>query len=422
LNTELSIPGSKSLTNRALIAAALADGTSLLSNVLEAGDTTLMIEALRCLGIAITKDPRAACVEVTGCAGMLPASEARISCGNAGTVMRFCTALTALGEGRYELHGDARMCERPIGDLAGALRELGAGIEFHEREGYPPLTVHASGLCGGTVSLRDAVSSQFVSAILLASPHAGSDVMIELAGAIPSRPYLAMTEAVMKRFGVSMISQYDDGARFIIPAPQRYAAANYTIEPDASNASYFWAAGAIVGGRVTVEGLHAESVQGDVRFVDVLEQMGCRVEQTDQATTVYGPAGGAGLRGVDVDLNDMPDSVQTLAVVALFAEGPTNIRNVANLRLKETDRLAALEFELTKLGAGVERRPDGLTIYPPTRLTPAAIDTYNDHRMAMSFAVAGLRCAGIVIENPACCEKTFPDFFSRFERMAATGR
>lgn len=418
LAATVSLPGSKSLTNRALVAAALADGTSVLSGVLDADDTRLMVEALRALGVASTWDTAAGRMEVSGCGGHLPASEARLLCGNAGTVMRFCAALCALGEGRFELTGDARMQERPIGELVDALRAFGAGIEYLRLEGYPPLVVHARGLSGGTISLGRPISSQFASAIMLASPCARSDVMIEMDAATPSRPYLRMTAAVMERFGTSLLTQFRDDIRIIIPAPQRYEATNDRIEPDASNATYFWAASAIAGGRVTVEGLGADSVQEDVRFVDVLERMGCRIDRQAGATTVHAPADGK-LSGVEVDLNDMPDAVPTLAVVALFADGPTTIRNVANLRVKETDRLAALTNELTKLGAGVDERPDGLTIHPPDVLKPATLDTYHDHRMAMGFALAGLRQPGVRIRDPECCRKSFPDFFARFERMVA---
>ncbi len=422
IDATVSLPGSKSITNRALVAAALADGTSLLTGILVSEDTRLMIDALRALGIAITVDEDGCAAEVTGCRGHIPASEAKLFCGNAGTVMRFCTALVALGRGRFELDGVERMRQRPIGDLADVMRSLGTGVEYLEQEGYPPLAIHANGLDGGKVSFRSPQSSQVVSALLLASPCARRDVLMEVTGDRPSTPYLKMTAKVMERFGVAVVEQYAaDSTRFIVEAPQRYAGTTYAIEPDASNASYFLAAPAVAGGRVTVEGLGTDSIQGDARFVDVLEQMGCRIERSPTRLTIYGPSEDQRLRGVDVDLNDMPDTVQTLAVVALFAEGPTTIRNVPNLRIKETDRLAALNRELTKLGASVEEHADGLRITPPDRIAPATIDTYNDHRMAMSFALVGLMCPGIVINDPECCAKTFPDFFSRFERMVTSG-
>ncbi len=458
LNATVTIPGSKSLTNRALIAAALADGTSLLRNILVAEDTLLMIEALRAMGVSIALDADNAVAEVTGCRGQVPAEEAEVFCGNAGTVMRFVAALSALGQGLYSLDGVPRMRERPIGGLVSALQALGAGVEYLEKEGFPPIRVHAQGLRGGSIEIPSPGSSQWVSAILLVAPYAQRDVLLEVTGRVTSKPYLTMTTAVMADFGVAVVEQFEgpsplslggrggteggstamrespseSGAKFIVEASQRYQATTWTCEPDASNATYFLAAPAIAGGRVTVDGLGTDSRQGDARFVDVLEQMGCRIEREPTRLTVYAPAertadGHPRLRAVDVDLSDMPDTVQTLAVLALFADGPTTIRNVPNLRLKETDRLAALARELSKLGATVDERPDGLRITPratlvPATPTPAVIDTYNDHRMAMSFALAGLRIPGLQIRDPQCCEKTFPDFFERFERMLpATG-
>lgn len=416
VNGTIRLPGSKSLTNRALITAAMADGHSVLSGILLADDTRLMIEALRTLGIAITIDEETHTAEITGCGGQLPASEADLFCGNAGTVMRFGSAIVATGYGRFHLDGVARMRHRPIGALVAALRGLGARIEYEDADGYPPLVVHAFGLAGGTITIHSPASSQMVSAVLLAAPLAMNDVMIDVTGAVPSVPYLKMTTSVMDRFGVGVIEQYDShGARFIVSAPQRYQAQYCDIEPDASNASYFLAMPAIIGGRVRVEGLGTESLQGDTQFADVLERMGCVVKRQADSLTVHGPPGGARLSGVDVDLNDMPDVAQTLAVVALFAEGPTTIRNVGNLRVKETDRLAAVASELTKLGAVVQTHEDGLTITPPATPTPASIETYDDHRMAMSFALAGLRVPGLAIQNPECCGKTFPDYFDQLD-------
>ena len=411
-------PGSKSITNRALIAAALADGHCVLSDVLLADDTRLMIEALRALGVAITVDEDACAAEITGCAGQLPESEGDIYSGNAGTVMRFVTALVAASHGRFRLDGVERMRQRPIGGLIGALRQIGAQIEHTGQDGYPPLVVHARGLRGGTVAIEAPESSQMVSAVLLSAPLAMDDVMIDVTGGVPSVPYLQMTTAVMDRFGVGVIEQYDaHGARFIVAAPQRYEAQHYAVEPDASNASYFLAIPAITGGRVTIEGLGTRSIQGDAKFVDVLEQMGCAVDREVTTLTVQGLAAGKKLRGIEIDLNDMPDVAPTLAVVALFAEGATTIRNVGNLRVKETDRIAALATELTKLGALVQTTADSLTITPPREPLPATIDTYDDHRMGMSFALAGLRIPGVIINDPGCCAKTFPDFFERLDSL-----
>ena len=419
LEATVTLPGSKSITNRALVMAALADGTSLLKNVLLAEDTRLMIDGLRALGVAITVDEAGHAAEITGCRGQLPASEAELFCGNSGTTMRFCTAVVSLGHGQFHLDGVQRMRQRPIGGLVEVLQALGTGVEYLGTEGFPPIVIHANGLSGGKVEFRSPESSQLISSLLLAAPYASRDLFIDVSGDIPSVPYLKLTTSLMDSFGVAVIGQYaTDRIKFIVAAPQRYQPTTLTIEPDASNATYFLAAPAVAGGRVTIDQLGTDSIQGDVRFVDVLERMGCRIERSASELTVHGPAGGEKLRGIDVDLNDMPDTVQTLAAVALFADGPTVIRNVANLRAKETDRLAALGRELAKLGATVEEAVDGLTIHPPNVVAAAAIETYNDHRMAMSFALAGLGRDGIVINNPDCCGKTFPDFFERFEQMA----
>ena len=404
----ICLPGSKSLTNRALLTAALADRTSELTGVLFAEDTECMMDCLGRLGVSLDADRERRRVRVRGVSTPWPQSDAELDCRNAGTVIRFLTAACAGSRGRYRLDGVERMRSRPIGNLVCALRDLGASIEFDAEPGFCPLTVNAAGLGGGTVRLDAAASSQFVSALLMAAPLAGRDVMIELAAAIPSRPYIAMTMSVMDRFGVSVVQ--DEFKRFIVPAPQSYRATPYDIEPDASAASYFFAAAALTGGRVTVDGLGSGSVQGDLGFVEVLCRMGCRVERTDKTTTVYGPADGR-LHGVDVDLNDMPDVVQTLAVLAAFAEGATRIRNVPNLRLKETDRLSALATELARMGVDAVVEPDGLTVCPAGAPKPSEIETYHDHRMAMSFSLAGLRLDGMVIRDPDCVSKTFPEFF-----------
>lgn len=431
LDATVTLPGSKSITNRALVAAALADGQSVLSGALLAEDTWLMIEALRSLGVPVTVDEAGRAIEVSGCRGHIPESEARLFCGNSGTTIRFCTAVAALGQGRYELDGISRMRQRPIGGLVAAIRSLGGGIECLGREGFPPIVVHACGLRGGEVLFESPESSQLVSALLLASPGARGDVLIEVRGDVPSVPYLRMTSEVMAAFGVTVLAQdsseENGAARFIIETPQRYQGRNFRIEPDASNATYFWAAAAVAGGRVRVEGLGSDSIQGDVRFVDVLERMGCRAEREAGSITVHGPAPGERLRGIDVDLNEMPDTAQTLAVTALFADGPTTIRNVGTLRVKETDRIAALATELRKFGAEVEELPDALVVAPPADLAGLGagerigVETYNDHRMAMSLAVAGLRVSGVVIRGKECVGKTFPEFFEMFQAIGGKG-
>ncbi|MFH1834394.1 MAG: 3-phosphoshikimate 1-carboxyvinyltransferase [bacterium] len=418
LDARVAIPGSKSITNRALPVAALADGPSRLTGVLFADDTRHMLDALERLGIQVSADPPACTVEVRGCGGHLPASEAQLYCGNSGTTIRFCTALCALGYGEYTLDGMARMRARPIGALVQALQTLGTPVEYLEEEGYPPLCVRARGLTGGEVHFDSPPSSQMVSAVLMAAPCARRDVMLEVRGQLVSTPYVQMTLAVMEAFGASTVDHLQSGvARYVVPAPQPYRAREYAIEPDASNASYFLAAPAVAGGQVTVEGLGTASIQGDARFVDVLERMGCRVERASARLTVHGPEPGRRLCGVDLDLNHMPDMVQTLAVVALFAEGPTRVRNVANLRVKETDRLAALACELSKMGAEIDMEPEGLTVHPPAEVLPAEIETYDDHRMAMSFALASLRVEGMIIKDPGCVSKTFPDFFERWRAL-----
>ncbi len=428
IDATVSLPGSKSITNRALVMACLADGPSLLRKVLLAEDTLIMIEALRALGMRMTVDERDCVAEITGCRGHLPVTEATLDCGNSGTTMRFCTALTCLANGRYTLDGVERMHERPIGGLVETLKSLGAGIDYLGSAGYPPIHVAASGLSGGHVSFHSPPSSQFVSALLIVSPYARRDVYIDVTGDVPSASYLAMTTKLMDFFGVAVVEQYayqaNDaivgaaqparrvrGCKFIVESSQRYCGTTWTVEPDASNATYFLSIPAVVGGRLCIDGLGLESIQGDAKFVDLLEQMGCLVTREAHRLTVEGPRDGAGLRGIDVDLNDMPDTAQTLAVLALFAKGSTTIRNVGNLRVKETDRLSALSTELTKLGAVVEETSDALIVHPPQTIRPARIETYNDHRMAMSFALAGLKCKGVTIADPLCCSKTFPDFF-----------
>jgi 3-phosphoshikimate 1-carboxyvinyltransferase len=403
-------PGSKSITNRALVCAALADGTSKLTGALDSEDTRVMIESLGRLGIQVESQNAGQTLVVHGCGGQIPAQQADLFVGNSGTTIRFLTALCALGHGSYRLDGIARMRERPIGDLLDALNQLGADCRGELREGLPPVIVKASGLGGGRTSVRGDISSQFLSALLMALPYAAAEVELLIEGELVSRPYVAMTLKLMEAFGIRATTT-TDYASFGIPAPQNYSAIPYAIEPDASAASYFWAAAAITGGEVTVEGLTKDSLQGDVKFTHCLEQMGCRVTFQSDVVTVSGRAE----RGIDVDMNAISDTVQTLAVVALFAEGPTTIRNVAHIRHKETDRIGDLARELRKLGAAVEELPDGLRIVPPAdpaRLSGAALETYNDHRMAMSLALAGLRIPGVTILNPGCTAKTYPEYFT----------
>lgn len=398
-------PGSKSITNRALICAALADGKSVLRGALDSEDTQVMIAGLRSLGIEIKAEHDGQILTVAGCGGKIPAANADIHVGNSGTTIRFLTALATLGTGEYRLDGIARMRERPIKDLANALGQLGAVVNCETAGECPPVTVEARGLSGGEAAIRGDISSQFLSGLLMAAPYAAEPVTVRVEGTLVSVPYVEMTLAVMREFGVT--ATHDDRyERITISREGGYSGSEYTIEPDASAASYFWGAAAVTGGKVTVTDLDSSSLQGDVQFVDCLEEMGCKVSREIGQTTVSGGE----LRGIDVDMNGISDTVQTLAVVALFAKGTTRIRNVAHIRHKETDRIAAVATELRKLGAKVSEFDDGLEI-EPHGLRSAEIDTYNDHRMAMSFALAGLRISGVVIKNPECTVKTYPKFF-----------
>ena len=409
-NLRLRVPGSKSLTNRALIVAALADGPSALTGALDCDDTRVMIESLGRLGIDVAHDPETATIAVQGCGNKVPAKEAELFIANSGTSLRFLTAMVATGLGTYHLDGSPRMRQRPVNDLLQALNGLGAEATSDLGTGCPPVTVRASGLDGGFAFVKGDVSSQFLSGLLMALPYSRDVTTVEVQGTLVSVPYVAMTLAVMEAFGVRIGNR--KFRRFDV-RPARYTGRPYAIEPDASAASYFFAAAAIAGGTVTVEGLGTRSIQGDMAFLDVLEHMGCTVVRGPDATTVTGGT----LRGVDVDMNAFSDTVMTQAVVALFARGMSRIRNVGHVRHKETDRLAALAAELRKLGATVEEKPDGLVIFPPEKVAPARISTYDDHRMAMSFALAGLKAEGVTILDPGCVAKTYPRFWDDFAKL-----
>jgi len=408
LDARVRVPGSKSITNRAVLAAALARGESRLEGALRSDDTDAMRVALGALGVAIEAHGTSWTVRGTG--GKLAAPKGKLDARASGTTARFLTAAAALADGPVEIDGTPRMRERPIDDLARALRALGAEVEVLGRGGCPPLRVAGGGLRGGRAPIDARRSSQFVTAVLLAAPCAREDVVLEpVDGVVVSRPYVDLTLAVMRSFGAD--------AGWVGPALRvaggtGYRARVYAVEPDASAAAYPFAAAAIAGGRVRVEGLPRDSLQADLGLLDVLERMGCAVERGPDAIEVRGGR----LVGVDVDMNAMPDAALALAVVALFAEGPTHIRNVANLRIKETDRLAALERELGRLGARARASADGLTIEPGP-LRGAEIETYDDHRMAMAFALAGLRVPGVVIREPGCVAKTWPDYFEALERL-----
>ena len=411
------IPGSKSIANRALLIAALADGPSTLDGMLLSDDTRYMAEALVQLGLDVRLDDERERAEVTGGGGTFPAREADLFVGNAGTAMRFLVAALTLGQGEFLIDGVERMRKRPIGDLLEALEQLGAYVASEHGTDCPPVRVQASGLPGGRCTMPGNRSSQFFSALLMAAPYARDGVEITVEGDLVSKPYMTMTAAVMRDFGVAAELDTETWQRFRVAPGQRYTGRPYRIEPDASNASYFFAAAAVTGGRVRVEGLGTRSTQGDLQFVRALERMGASVTIGEDATEVTGPPDGA-LRGIEVDMNAISDTAQTLAAIAPFAEGPTTIRGIHHARLKETDRVAAVATELRKLGQEVEEHEDGLTIHPAP-VTPAEIETYDDHRMAMSFAITGLRADGVTILDPGCVAKTFPTFFARLGEVAA---
>ena len=407
----LTLPGSKSYTHRALVAASLAPGESLLTNALDAEDTRLTAEALAHLGAHL--DWREEGLRVKGVGGRWQPVLAPIYLGNSGTSMRFLTALTALGEGEYRLTGSPRLCERPMGELLEALAQLGVKAYSTKGDGCPPIVVQG-GLKGGRARLSGSISSQYLSALLFISPLSPQGVEIEITGDLVSRPYVDLTLEVLGDFGVSYFRQ---GYRFFhLPGGQCYLPQDYAIEADASSASYFWAAAALTQGRVTITNLTPDSSQGDVGFIKVLERLGCRLSAGDEGLTVTGGP----LQGIEVDMATMPDLVPTLAVLAAFAQGETLITGVAHLRHKESDRLAAVAAELQKMGIAVQETPDGLRI---TGGQPqgAVIDTYQDHRIAMSFAVAGLKAPGTVIKDPDCVAKSFPEFWEFFAKLRQGG-
>jgi 3-phosphoshikimate 1-carboxyvinyltransferase len=411
LDAVVPVPGSKSITNRALLIAALARGESVLEGCLESDDTEAMRGCLAALGVSLSRSRDTWTIGGTG--GQLRTPAAPLDARASGTTARFVAAAATLAPGPVLIDGAPRMRERPIDDLVRALEALGARIEILGRHGCPPVRVLGGGLEGGEATIDARRSSQYVSAVLLAAPYARRPVLLRLAGgALVSRPYVDLTLQVMRDFGADC--GWEGPAALRVLAPHPYTARRHRIEPDASAAAYPFAAAAITGGRVRVPGFVPDSIQADLALLGVLERMGCRIRRSDAAIEVEGPAPGQPLRGVDVDMNEMPDAALALAVVALFASGRSVIRNVANLRIKETDRLAALERELRKLGARAEAGADSLTI-DPGPLHGAEIDTYDDHRMAMAFALAGLRVPGVVIRDPACAAKTWPAYFDSLD-------
>lgn len=404
-------PGSKSLTNRALAVAALAEGRSRLIGVLDSTDTRVMIESLNRLGIPVEHDPENCTAEVEGCGGVPPAKLADLWLENSGTSIRFLTAICALGEGIFRLDGNPRMRQRPVRPLVDALNCLGSNAQCETDSGCPPILVKSQGLQGGKATVAGNISSQFLSALLIATPSAKRPVELKIEGDLVSQPYVDMTLGVMAKFDVTAEPVSPEVYRI---EPQTYRGTEYPIEPDASAASYFFAAAAITGGEVTVEGLPEHALQGDVAFVEALAEMGCKVKSTSDAITVRGGP----LKGIEIDMNAISDTAQTLACVAAFAEGPTKISRIGHIRHKETDRIAAVATELRRVGLRVDEEEDAFTVHPGS-LSPARIETYDDHRMAMSFALIGLKVPGIEIADPGCTAKTYPRFFEDLKTLIA---
>ena len=402
------VPGSKSVTNRALIIAALADGDSRITNPLFADDSYWLMETLVRLGIDVVADGRHSEVHVKGRSGEIVASDVNLFVGNAGTVARFLPPMLALGTGPYTVDGVPRMRERPVADLVDAMRQLGATVEYAGEEGRFPLTIVGGGIPGGEARVSGNKSSQFISGLLLAAPYATCRVTL-LAEGRKEWPYVGITVALMREFGVGVDTAR---GRFAV-APTLYMARDYEVEPDASGASYFMAAAAVTGGRVRVPGLGSASTQGDLRFAGVLRDMGCRVEITPEYVEVQGPDQ---LRGVEVDMNAFSDTMITLSAIAPFAHGPTTIKNIAHTRLQETDRLSAVATELTRLGVETKTTQSSIHIIPNS-IRPSAVETYGDHRIAMAFAVTGLVAPGVRIRDPGCVTKTFPGYFGLLETL-----
>nr|XP_010934664.1 3-phosphoshikimate 1-carboxyvinyltransferase 2 [Elaeis guineensis] len=425
----VKLPGSKSLSNRILLLAALSEGTTVVDNLLNSDDVRYMLAALRTLGLSVEDDSVMKRATIVGCGGQFPVvtdskEEVQLFLGNAGTAMRPLTAAVtaAGGNASYILDGVPRMRERPIGDLVTGLKQLGADVDCFLGTNCPPVRVNAmGGLPGGKVKLSGSISSQYLTALLMAAPLAVGDVEIEIIDKLISIPYVEMTLKLMERFGVT-VEHSDSWDKFLIKGGQKYKSPGTAyVEGDASSASYFLAGAAVTGGTVTVEGCGTTSLQGDVKFAEVLEKMGAKVTWTENSVTVTGPPGDPSkrknLRAIDVNMNKMPDVAMTLAVVALFADGPTAIRDVASWRVKETERMIAICTELRKLGAIVEEGPDYCVITPPERLNVTAIDTYDDHRMAMAFSIAACADVPVTIKDPGCTRKTFPDYFDVLRRF-----
>ena len=411
LDATIEVPGSKSYTNRALLVAAMARGTSTLTGALFSDDTHYMSASLRKLGVKIDTDEKQARFDIHGNGGDIPVSSADLYIGNSGTTSRSLTAYVSLGHGKFVIDGDAPMRHgRPIADLLDALRQIGGSARTQFENGHLPVIVEANGLAGGKTQIDISKSSQFLTALLLIAPYAKNGMEIEVLGN-RTMPYIDITRSVMAAFGVQVISK--DYKYFRVEGGQQYQPRGYNIEPDASNASYFFAAAALTGGRVTVQHLNLDSAQGDLQFLHILEQMGCQTTVSNTGITVTGPRQ---LKGVDVDMRTISDTALTLAAIAPFADSKVTIRNIEHTRWQETDRIHAMVTELRKLGVPVVEHQDGLEI-SPAPITPAAIDTYEDHRVAMAFSLVGLKANGIRINNPECVSKTFPTYFEVLEQL-----
>ncbi|MCS7299428.1 MAG: 3-phosphoshikimate 1-carboxyvinyltransferase [Spirochaetia bacterium] len=431
IDKSLTVPGSKSITNRVLLVSALNSNRVKLKNVLISDDTTHMLNSLQLLGFKVIKEVysknmdypeirdfidfiQSRCVdslvvEIGGGAEFETGDVKSLFTGNSGTTMRFLCSFLPLLKGEFVLDGDARMRERPISDLTKALRQL--GIQIEDNNGFPPVRILSNGIVyGGEVNISGRISSQYISSIMMSAPYYRQGVKINIVDELVSKPFVDMTSSLMSQFGVKVSNQ--EYRLISIPRGEYSRSADFFVEPDLTNAFYFLSIPAIIPSRITIFGIGRNTIQGDIKFLDILKEIGCEVVISDRFITVEGSGNP---RGIDVDMNDIPDLVQTLAVISLFANRPTSIRNVANLRVKETDRISALCNEIRKLGAGVEEYEDGIKVIPRTSYSPVSISTYNDHRMAMSFALAGLRIDGLVIENYRCTSKTFPSFWDYFE-------
>lgn len=406
ITATIAVPGSKSITNRALICAALGLGESRIGNYSDGDDTSLLANGLNQLGILVRRDGPSLIVEGKG--GRVYGPKFPIPVGNAGTTLRFLVTLAALADRGVVFEGSPRMAERPITDLLVALKSLGTDATFEDL--FARYKVQGGSFRGGTAQLRVDRSSQFLSSLLMIAPYAQEDVCIEIMGELCSTPYVAMTVAVMKHFGVEV---HHKDYQYQVKAGQFYKPNIFEVEADASGASYFWGAAALTNGSITVQGTRLHSMQGDLRFLDVLKTMGCLIEESGEGITVAGPGQ---LRAIDIDMNDMPDMVPTLAILALFAKGTTHILNVSHLQHKESDRLEALQEELRKTGGSITRSNDGLEINGST-MHDAQLNTREDHRLAMSFALLGLKVSGISIEKPECVSKSFPDFWKEFDKL-----